>query len=51
MVGIHIDEAIVRDGRLDMSIARPVARMGYMDYSEGSDVFEMVRPQLPPIGG
>jgi hypothetical protein len=28
-----------------MSIARPVARMGYMDYSEGSDVFEMVRPK------
>jgi flavin reductase (DIM6/NTAB) family NADH-FMN oxidoreductase RutF len=51
VVGIRIDEAIVRDGRLDMSIARPVARMGYMDYSEGSDVFEMIRPQLPPIEG
>ena len=47
VVGIHIDEAIVRDGRLDMSIARPVARMGYMDYSEGSDVFEMFRPHVP----
>ncbi|MBY3182675.1 flavin reductase family protein [Rhizobium sp. 25PS6] len=45
VVGIHIDEAIVRDGRLDMSIARPLARMGYMDYSEGSDVFEMIRPK------
>ncbi|MBX5242106.1 flavin reductase family protein [Rhizobium sp. NLR22b] len=49
VVGIHIDEAIVRDGRLDMSIARPVARMGYMDYSEGSDVFEMFRPQMPKV--
>ncbi|SCB56604.1 NADH-FMN oxidoreductase RutF, flavin reductase (DIM6/NTAB) family [Rhizobium aethiopicum] len=47
VVGIRIDEAIVRNGRLDMSIARPVARMGYMDYSEGSDVFEMFRPQVP----
>ncbi|MBW9114939.1 flavin reductase family protein [Rhizobium cauense] len=46
VVGIHIDESILRDGRLDMAIARPVARMGYMDYSEGSDVFEMLRPQL-----
>ncbi|MGO6684394.1 flavin reductase family protein [Rhizobium leguminosarum] len=45
VVGIRIDEAIVRDGRLDMSIARPLARMGYMDYSEGSDVFEMIRPK------
>ncbi|QFY60108.1 flavin reductase family protein [Rhizobium grahamii] len=46
VVGIHIDEAIIVDGRLSMAIARPVARMGYMDYSEGSDVFEMFRPQL-----
>ncbi|OWV83985.1 flavin reductase [Rhizobium sp. N122] len=49
VVGIRIDEAIVRDGRLDMSIARPLARMGYMDYSEGSDVFEMIRPHLPKV--
>ncbi|WP_434733982.1 flavin reductase family protein [Rhizobium sp. YTUHZ044] len=49
VVGVHIDEAIVRDGRLDMSIARPVARMGYMDYSEGSDVFEMFRPQMRKV--
>ncbi|SCB27535.1 flavin reductase family protein [Rhizobium lusitanum] len=47
VVGIHIDETIIRDGRLDMALARPVARMGYMDYSEGSDVFEMVRPKAP----
>jgi flavin reductase (DIM6/NTAB) family NADH-FMN oxidoreductase RutF len=47
VVGIHIDEAIIRDGRLDMALARPVARMGYMDYSEGSDVFELVRPKMP----
>ncbi|ENN85723.1 hypothetical protein RHSP_35997 [Rhizobium freirei PRF 81] len=47
VVGIHIDEAIIHDGRLDMALARPVARMGYMDYSEGSDVFEMMRPKAP----
>ncbi|AVA21643.1 flavin reductase family protein [Rhizobium sp. CB3171] len=47
VVGIHIDEAIIRDGRLDMALARPVARMGYMDYSEGSDVFELLRPKAP----
>ncbi|KQV81550.1 flavin reductase family protein [Rhizobium sp. Root1220] len=46
VVGIHIDESVVRDGRLDMGMARPVARMGYMDYSEGSEVFEMLRPRL-----
>jgi len=46
VVGIHIDEAIVSEGRLDMALARPVARMGYMDYCEGSDVFEMFRPKV-----
>lgn len=46
VVGIHIDEAVVSDGRLDMALARPVARMGYMDYCEGSDVFEMFRPKV-----
>ncbi len=46
VVGIHIDEAIIREGRLDMAIARPVGRMGYMDYSEASDVFEMLRPRV-----
>lgn len=49
VVGIHIDEAIIRDGRLDMSIARPMARMGYMDYSEGSEVFELLRPKVPQV--
>ncbi len=47
VVGIHIDEAIIRDGRLDMSIAQPIGRMGYMDYAEASDVFEMMRPPRP----
>ena len=46
VVGIHIDEAIVRNGRLDMALARPVARLGYMDYSESSEVFEMFRPKV-----
>jgi len=47
VIGIHISETVVKDGRLDMATARPVARMGYMDYSEGSDVFELMRPRLP----
>lgn len=46
VLGIHIDESIISDGRLDMSLARPVGRMGYMDYSEASEVFELMRPKL-----
>lgn len=45
VVGIHISETILRDGRIDMALARPIARMGYRDYADGgSDVFEMTRP-------
>ena len=49
VVGIHISETILKDGRLDMAVARPIARMGYMDYSEGSKVFQLMRPK-PPQG-
>ncbi len=46
VMGIHIDEAILRDGRIDMSLARPVARMGYLDYADGgADVFQLTRPK------
>jgi len=51
VVGIHIEEAIITDGRLDMSLARPVGRMGYMDYSEASQVFELQRPRPPSAAG
>lgn len=45
VIGIHISEKILRDGRIDMSLSRPVARMGYMDYCDGgSDVFQLKRP-------
>ncbi|KQM34865.1 flavin reductase [Rhizobium sp. Leaf68] len=46
VMGIHIDETIIRDGRIDMGLARPVARMGYMDYADGgADVFQLARPK------
>ena len=47
VVGIHIDESIIRDGRIDMALARPIGRLGYMDYAEASAVFEMRRPARP----
>ncbi|MBB4121660.1 flavin reductase family protein [Martelella radicis] len=46
VVAIHIkDEALTGDGRLDMGKVRPLARLGYRDYCDGGDVFEMVRPR------
>ena len=44
VVGIHIDEAALVDGLLDVSIAAPVGRMGYLDYTEASQTFQMRRP-------
>ncbi|PYE36812.1 flavin reductase (DIM6/NTAB) family NADH-FMN oxidoreductase RutF [Rhizobium sp. PP-F2F-G38] len=45
VVGIHIREEALRDGRFDMAKARPVGRLGYMDYADAGDVFELVRPK------
>ncbi|MGQ3280758.1 MAG: flavin reductase family protein, partial [Shinella sp.] len=46
VVGIHISPEILRDGMIDMAVARPLGRMGYMDYADGgADVFAMTRPK------
>lgn len=44
VMGIHIDEAALVDGMLDMSIAAPLGRLGYMDYADASQAFQMRRP-------
>jgi flavin reductase (DIM6/NTAB) family NADH-FMN oxidoreductase RutF len=44
VVGVHIDEAILKDGRVDVLAYNPVARLGYMDYTTVADVWEMNRP-------
>jgi flavin reductase (DIM6/NTAB) family NADH-FMN oxidoreductase RutF len=46
VVGIHIDEAALVDGRLDMASVAPLARLGYMDYADAAQTFEMRRPDL-----
>ncbi|WP_417310721.1 flavin reductase family protein [Devosia sp.] len=48
VVGIHIDEAYVTDGRFDMVKAQTVARSGYRDYVEVTELFELQRPDSPP---
>lgn len=44
VVGIHIDDSLIRDGRVDLRLLRPVSRLGYMDYSIVESLFEMPRP-------
>jgi flavin reductase (DIM6/NTAB) family NADH-FMN oxidoreductase RutF len=46
VVGVHIDEAYIKDGRLDTASMRPIARAGYHDYfvSTSDTCFSMRRP-------
>jgi flavin reductase (DIM6/NTAB) family NADH-FMN oxidoreductase RutF len=47
VVGIHIDDRFIKDGRLDTAAMQPIARCGYADYSVVDKVFAMARPKLP----
>ncbi|MES2436179.1 MAG: flavin reductase family protein [Pseudomonadota bacterium] len=44
VVGVHIREEYLRDGRFDLALVRPVARLGYKDYAVVGDPFELARP-------
>jgi flavin reductase (DIM6/NTAB) family NADH-FMN oxidoreductase RutF len=46
VVGIYIDERIIRDGIVDTAAMGPIARMGYMDYARVNhdSTFTMNRP-------
>lgn len=44
VLGIHLDEKAIAEGRLDMKAVAPLARLGYMDYADAADTFEMLRP-------
>ncbi|TPW29823.1 flavin reductase family protein [Martelella alba] len=46
VVGIHIREDGLTDGLLDMAKVRPLARMGYLDYCDGGETFQMRRPTV-----
>lgn len=44
VVGIHIADDVIVDGRVDVTRYRPLARLGYMDYSDVAEVFSLNRP-------
>lgn len=45
VIGIHIDDAVLRDGLVDVTRFQPVARLGYHDYAVVREVFTMKRPR------
>jgi len=48
VIGIHIDDRFISNGRLDTAAMRPIARCGYDEYATVESVFRMTRP---PGGG
>lgn len=44
VVGIHIDDNIIVDGKIDVTKFKPIARLGYMEYAAIDKVFSMARP-------
>ncbi len=44
VIGIHISDDILTDGMVDMNKFRPIARLGYFDYTVVDNVFTMLRP-------
>jgi flavin reductase (DIM6/NTAB) family NADH-FMN oxidoreductase RutF len=45
VIGVHIaDGALTEDGRVDVLKLRPIARLGYYDYTSIETVFQMIIP-------
>jgi hypothetical protein len=44
VVGIHIKEGVLADGKLDVRKTQPIARCGYHEYAVVKEMFEMIVP-------
>ncbi|MGK2923609.1 MAG: flavin reductase family protein [Methyloceanibacter sp.] len=45
VIGVHIDDRTIVDGKVDVTKLKPIARLGYGDYAVIDQVFELPRPQ------
>jgi flavin reductase (DIM6/NTAB) family NADH-FMN oxidoreductase RutF len=48
VIGIHIDDRFIKDGRLDTAAMQPIARCGYADYAVVDKVIPVARPRDVP---
>ena len=44
VIGVHLRDDCVVDGRFDVTQYQPLSRLGYRDYSVVREVFEIIRP-------
>lgn len=51
VVGIHIDEKVLTEGKIDLGKVMPIARCGYFEYAviRGDAIFEMIIPGDPKL--
>ena len=47
VIGIHIDDAVIVNGHIDVLRMQPLARLGYMDYCAVNELFAIQRPAVP----
>ena len=45
VLGVHIKDEVLSDGLIDLSKIKPLARLGYKQYTVVDNLFEMNRPQ------
>lgn len=45
VVGVHIDEAVIVEGKVDVTLYQPLSRLGYRDYAAVTSVFPLTRPR------
>ena len=48
VVGIHINDEVIDDGKVNLEKIKPLSRLGYLDYSVVDNIFEMHRPEGSP---
>jgi flavin reductase (DIM6/NTAB) family NADH-FMN oxidoreductase RutF len=50
VVGVHIDDAVIVDGKVDIARVKPIARLGYFEYCVVDETFDIMRPTWPLSG-
>lgn len=46
VIGVHIDDKFIKNGRLDTAAMKPIARCGYDEYAVVERMFAMTRPTV-----
>ena len=47
VVGIHVADSIIKNGRIETLAFKPLARLGYSEYTTTENVWRMARPDDP----